>query len=164
MSGPWLRSFSLITLFLFAQLTGCISADSSDEVTSEDEGEFLDVVEEPCDLESEYQTQILTNIFVNGYERSFLLTTPSSQPGQQLPLIIAFHAEGESGEDFPQQQEFDSLAEQQKFIIVYAISEADRTDAEGDWFLNSAATSRDDNDFALQIVEQLSDVYCVDQA
>lgn len=163
MSGSWLRSFSLISIFFLAQLAGCISDDSSNVTTSGYEGEFLDVVEEPCDLESEYQTQILTNIFVNGYERSFLLTTPSSQSGELLPIIIAFHAGGESGEDFPQQQEFDSLAEQEKFIIVYANSEADRTEAEGDWFLNSAATSRDDNDFALQIVEQLSDVYCVEQ-
>ena len=54
MNGSWLRSFSLISIFFLAQLAGCISDDSSNVTTSGYEGEFLDVVDEPCDLDSEY--------------------------------------------------------------------------------------------------------------
>ena len=57
----------------------------------------------------------------------------------------------------------DQLGEQEKFIMVYAIAEEDRTAAEGEWYLNTAATSRDDNDFSETIVDELSKAYCIDE-
>ena len=59
----------------------------------------------------------------------------------KLALIIAFHGGGGAEEDFQQQSEFDQLGEQEKFIMAYAIAEDGRTSAEGEWFLNTAATS-----------------------
>ena len=50
------------------------------------------------------------------------------------------------------QQDFDALAEQEKFIMAYVIAE----EVEGT--VNSAATSRDDNDFF-----ELSKSYCIDE-
>ena len=78
----------------------------------------------------------------HGVDRYFRLTVPSSEAGTMLPIVLAFHGGGGAEEDFPQQDEFDALAEQEKFIMAYVIAEADRTAEEGEWFLNSAATSR----------------------
>ena len=77
--------------------------------------------------------------------------------------MIAFHGGTDSQEDFAQQEQFDQLGEQEKFIMAYAIAEQDRTAAEGEWFLNTAATSKEDNNFTEAIVEELSGSYCLDQ-
>ena len=47
--------------------------------------------------------------------------------------------------------------------MAYAIADQERTAAEGEWYLNTAATSRDDNNFSEAIVDELSAAYCVDQ-
>ena len=47
--------------------------------------------------------------------------------------------------------------------MAYAIAEQDRTAAEGEWFLNTAATSKEDNNFAEAIVDELSESYCINQ-
>ena len=88
---------------------------------------------------------------------------PESTPGTALPIVIAFHGGDDDGGDFQQQAEFDQLAEDEKFIMAYAIAEDDRTAAEGEWFLNTAATSREDNDFAEAIVDELALAYCIDE-
>ena len=102
-------------------------------------------------------------ITVNNEERLFRLSAPNSEAGTKLALILAFHGGGGSEEDFQQQSEFDQLGEQEKFIMAYAIAEDDRTAAEGEWFLNTAATSTEDNDYAEAIVDELSNVYCIDE-
>ena len=127
------------------------------------EAEELVEVANPCSLPSEPIIQSMTVVSVNGVDRLFRLTVPSADPGVKLALIIAFHGGGGAEEDFPQQEEFDELAEQEKFIMAYAIAEDGRTESEGEWYLNSAATSRDDNNFAETIVDELSKSYCVDQ-
>ena len=40
--------------------------------------------------------------------------------------------------------------------MAYAIAEDGRTSAEGEWYLNTAATSREDNDFTEAIIDELS--------
>ena len=150
-----LMVFILITL----PLSGCTDPSSED---TELQGESLVELENPCLQPSEPITQSITSIFVDGEERLFRLSVPSSDAGTELALIIAFHGGGGAEEDFEQQNQFDQLGEQEKFIMAYAIAEDDRTPAEGDWFLNSAATSRDDNDFSESIIEELSKAYCID--
>ena len=99
----------------------------------------------------------------HGVDRYFRLTVPSSEIGTKLPIVLAFHGGGGAEENFPQQDEFDALAEQEKFIMAYVISEEGRTESEGEWFLNSAATSRDDNIFSEAIIDELSKSYCIDE-
>ena len=149
--------FSLLSV----SLSGCI--ESSDDGDNEPRGDTLVEVQNPCMLSTESETQSMISIFVNGDERLFRLSVPSSDAGTKLPLIIAFHGGGGAEEDFQQQNQFDQLGEEEKFIMVYAIAESDRTPSEGEWFLNSAATSRDDNYFSEAIVDELSEVYCIDQ-
>ena len=154
----------MITAIVFSSLmllSGCISSSTDED--SMLEGETLVELDNPCFVMSESLTQSLTSIEVNGVERLFRLSAPSSDAGTKLPIVIAFHGGGGAGEDFQQQTEFDQLGEQEKFIMAYAIAESDRTASEGEWFLNSAATSRDDNDFAEAIVDELSKAYCVDE-
>ena len=75
----------------------------------------------------------------HGVDRYF--RNSSIQKSEKLPIVLAFHGGGGAEEDFPQQNEFDALAEQEKFIMAYVISEDGRTESEGEWFLSSAATS-----------------------
>ena len=141
-------------------MAGCITTESAEPqlVLEEDE-----TTAEVCSLPSESVTQTTMSITVNGVERVFRLSVPSSDAGTELALIIAFHGGGGAEEDFQQQDEFDQLGEQEKFIMAYAIAEDGRTSAEGEWFLNTAATSRADNDYAEAIVDVLASEYCIDQ-
>ena len=153
---PILLAFVVLSI----PLSGCAEPITEKEQI---DAEVLVQVEDPCSLPSEPITQSMTIISVNGVDRLFRLTVPSSDSGVKLALVIAFHGGGMADEDFNQQDEFDQLAEQEKFIMAYAIAEDGRTESEGEWYLNTAATSRDDNDFALTIVNELSKSYCVDQ-
>ena len=153
------RSILIIFLFASSTISGCLGGGeeaSGDMVV-------LPILEDPCLIPSSLMTQSLTSIEVNGVEREFRLSAPSSEPGTRLPLVIAFHGGTDSQEDFAQQEQFDQLGEQEKFIMAYAIAEQDRTAAEGEWFLNTAATSEEDNNFAEAIVDELSGSYCIDQ-
>ena len=155
------RALLLFFLMLTLPLAGCITTESSaPEIL--DEGN--DILSDSCSLPSQPITQSTMSIMVNGQEREFRLSVPSSDAGTKLALIIAFHGGGGSGEDFQQQSEFEQLGEQEKFIMAYAIAEDDRTAAEGEWYLNTSATSRDDNDFTEAIVDNLSSQYCIDQS
>ena len=152
----------ILTLFvlLMMPLTGCVGSSVVSSISDE---EILDEFEDPCLLPSQNISQSMTSISVNGIERMFRLSVPNSDAGTKLALIIAFHGGGGSDEDFQQQDQFDQLGEQQKFIIAYAIAESNRTAAQGDWYLNTAATSRDDNHFSEAIVDELSNTYCIDE-
>ena len=152
--------FVILTLFSVS-LSGCIG--SSEEDMIESQGETLIDVQNPCLIPTESETQSVISLFVNGDERLFRLSVPNTDAGTKLPVIIAFHGGGDADEDFQQQDEFDQLGEEEKFIMAYAIAESDRNPSEGEWFLNTAATSRDDNHFSEAIIDELSKVYCVDQ-
>ena len=153
------RSILIIFLFASSTISGCLGGEEE----ASDDMVVLPILEDPCLIPSSPTTQSLTSIEVNGVEREFRLSAPSSEPGTRLPLVIAFHGGTDSQEDFAQQEQFDQLGEQEKFIMAYAIAEQDRTAAEGEWFLNTAATSEEDNNFAEAIVDKLSESYCIDQ-
>ena len=153
------RSILIIFLFASSTISGCLGGEEE----ASDDMVVLPILEDPCLIPSSLMTQSLTSIEVNGVEREFRLSAPSSEPGTRLPLVIAFHGGTDSQEDFAQQEQFDQLGEQEKFVMAYAIAEQDRTAAEGEWFLNTAATSEEDNNFAEAIVDELSGSYCIDQ-
>ena len=153
------RSILIIFLFASSTISGCLGGEEE----ASDDMVVLPILEDPCLIPSSLMTQSLTSIEVNGVEREFRLSAPSSEPGTSLPLVIAFHGGTDSQEDFAQQEQFDQLGEQEKFVMAYAIAEQDRTAAEGEWFLNTAATSKEDNNFSEAIVDELSESYCIDQ-
>ena len=150
----------MLCLLISMSLAGCLTTEiSSTEIILGESEQST----EPCLVPSQSITQTTVLILVNDGMREFRLSVPSSEPGTKLPLIIAFHGGGGAEEDFQQQDEFDQLGEQEKFIMVYAVAEDGRTSAEGEWFLNTAATSFEDNDFTEAIVDNLSSQYCIDQ-
>ena len=155
------KAILMMCLLLTLPLSGCTGQTSTNTQTLQ--GETLVEVQNPCMNPSASVSQSLISILVNGDERVFRLTAPDSEAGTKLPVVLAFHGGGDAEEDFPQQNQFDQLAEQEDFIIAYVVADSDRTPAEGDWFLNTAATSEDDNDFSEAIVDELSQTYCVDQ-
>ena len=150
---------SIIFLIASSSISGCLGRLGEDS----NELEFIPIEDDPCMSPSDSISQSMNSIEVNGVERFFRLSVPSSQPGTSLPLVIAFHGGTDSQEDFAQQTEFDQLGEQEKFVMAYAIADQNRTAAEGEWYLNTAATSRDDNNFAEAIVDELSKSICIDQ-
>ena len=154
------RALLLCCLMATLPLTGCLTTEISSTETILVENEQST---NPCLTASQSATQVTALILVNDEMREFRMSVPSSEAGTKLPLIIAFHGGGGAEEDFQQQDEFDQLGEQEKFIMVYAIAEDGRTSAEGEWFLNTAATSYEDNDFAEAIVDNLTSQYCIDQ-
>ena len=153
--------YRILIAFLIttSSISGCLGVmeERSDKIDD------LPILEDPCMIPSVQVTQSLYSIEVNGVDREFRLSVPSSDSGTSLPLIIAFHGGTDSQEDFAQQAQFDQLGEQEKFVMAYAIAEQDRTAAEGEWFLNTDATSKEDNNFSKAIVEELSESYCINQ-
>ena len=147
-------------LLVLGTTNGCLGDSSSDQGSA---SELNPSLGDPCLSPSLSVLQEETTIFVQGQERTFRLSVPSSDAGTELALIIVFHGGTDSQEDFAQQEQFDQLGEQEKFIMAYAIADQERTAAEGEWYLNTAATSRDDNNFSEAIVDELSAAYCVDQ-
>lgn len=161
MAGRSRSHFAVVLMVLMMSLgSGCLGEAPSASTATD--AESLEALANPCTLPSDEQTQVMTTITVNGIERFFRLTVPPSDEGTKLPIVLAFHGGGGAEEDFQQQNEFDQLAYQEQFIMAYAIAEEDRTAAEGEWFLNTAATSREDNDFAQSVVAELSSAYCID--
>ena len=154
------RVWLMLCLLMSMSLAGCLTTEiSSTEIIVGESEQSTD----PCLVPSQPITQTTVLILVNDGMREFRLSVPSSEAGTKLPLIIAFHGGGGAEEDFQQQDEFDQLGEQEKFIMVYAVAEDGRSSAEGEWFLNTAATSFEDNDFTEAIVDNLSSQYCLDQ-
>ena len=154
------RVWLMLCLLMSMSLAGCLTTEiSSTEIILGESEQSTD----PCLVPSQPITQTTVVILVNDGMREFRLSVPSSEAGTKLPLIIAFHGGGGAEEDFQQQDEFDQLGEQEKFIMVYAVAEDGRSSAEGEWFLNTAATSFEDNDFTEAIVDNLSSQYCLDQ-
>jgi len=154
------RVWLLLCLLMSMSLAGCLTTEiSSTEIILGESEQSTD----PCLVPSQPITQTTVLILVNDGMREFRLSVPSSEAGTKLPLIIAFHGGGGAEEDFQQQDEFDQLGEQEKFIMVYAVAEDGRSSAEGEWFLNTGATSFEDNDFTEAIVDNLSSQYCLDQ-
>ena len=151
----------MVILAVVVPLSGCTEPANSNNTALT--GEKLVEIENPCMVPTNSSSQSMISLMVDDVERFFRLSVPSSEAGTKLSLIIAYHGGGDAEEDFSQQDEFDQLGEQEKFIIAYAIAESDRTPSEGDWFLNTAATSEDDNHFTEAIVDELSKVYCVDE-
>ena len=153
-------SFAILIL-LTIPLAGCTQTPVERQ---EIESETLVEVNNPCSLPSAAVQQSTISIDVDGTERFFRLTTPQTDAGARLPLLLAVHGgDGDEGE-FPQQDQFDALAGLEDFIVAYPIADSERNVAEGEWYLNSAATSREDNDFSEAIVDELSKVYCIDDS
>ena len=101
------------------------------------------------------------SITVNGVTRTFRLHAPSNPGSTPMPMVIAINGGGMRAEQFPQEADFAQLAEREGFLFVVPLSEL-LPDNEGEWQLNTTASSRQDIDFLEALIDELSSRYSVD--
>ena len=84
-------------LLVLGTTNGCLGDSSSDQGSA---SELNPSLGDPCLSPSLSVLQEETTIFVQGQERTFRLSVPSSDAGTELALIIVFHGGTDSQEDF----------------------------------------------------------------
>ena len=115
-------------------------------------------IQNPCIMPTESRHKSIS-IYVD-VERVFQLSVPNSRLERNY-RSLSYH--GGDGQGKISNNKISLISQEKRSSSWRMRLESDRTAAEGEWFLNTAATSRDDNDFTEAIVDELSKVYCVDQ-
>ena len=75
-------------LLLLSPTSGCLGGSTSDDGSA---SALYPSLEDPCLSPSLPLSQEETTILVEGVERTFRLSVPSSDAGTGLALVIAFH-------------------------------------------------------------------------
>ena len=105
----------------------------------------------------------LEELQVGDLLRRYRLSLPATEAGTQLPILFAFQG-GDGGDSpFPQQERFNALVDEERFIMVSPIA-ALIPPNEGAWQLNTREGYTQDVDFIAAIIDGLSARYCVDPA
>ena len=91
----------LVFLMLTMSFAGCLGDQN---ISSAQPVEDLQVQDNPCSKPTTSDTQSVYSLTVNGEEREFRLSIPSSDAGTKLALIVAYHGGGGAEEDFEQQR------------------------------------------------------------
>jgi polyhydroxybutyrate depolymerase len=66
------------------------------------------------------QADLAGKLMDQGQQRTYYLHTPPSyQPGNAMPLVLAFHGSGDQGKDMAAHSGLSQLADQEGFIVVY---------------------------------------------
>jgi polyhydroxybutyrate depolymerase len=99
---------------------------------------------------------------VDGADREYNLYIPSTQPVGAMPLLVAVHGGSGRSEPYPQQNQFQELAETEGFIIAYPLSEL-LSGNEGEWQLNTDTQSSQDIRFVEAIIDQVSSRFTIDE-
>jgi polyhydroxybutyrate depolymerase len=107
----------------------------------------------------------LNHLTVNGADRTYTLYIPSRYDGTEaVPLVIVLHPFASSGKAVQALMGFDTLAEQDGFIVVYPDS------ADYDWNDGSYPSSYapamqpgDDVAFIAALIDHLAEAYTIDQ-
>ena len=92
---------------------------------------------------------------VNGLHRKALLHVPSSNAGTPLPLIVAYHGFGGSGEEFEEDTGLSKLADKEGFAVVYPSSDGDQ------WAISGGER---DVVFTSALLDQVESMACIDPA
>lgn len=114
-----------------------------------------------CNLSGVRQHLPAATVDVNGLSRTYHIFVPANPPEGAMPLLIAAHGGGGAGTVFPQQREFEALAEAQGIII--ALPQANRFPGnEGDWLLNTGPDRMEDIHFINALIEDVAANHTVD--
>jgi poly(3-hydroxybutyrate) depolymerase len=179
------RTLLMMSLFL-CYLIACDSnhnstssadtADSSDPSTNTSETDTADTgdssntstsaSENNSDANNQESTQGLeqngrVQLDVNGQSREYKLYIPSTQSETDQPLLIVVHGGGGRDYPFPQQNRFQQLAEQEGFVIAYALSEL-QPGNEGEWQLNTDNQSLHDINYIEAIMDDVAQRTSID--
>jgi polyhydroxybutyrate depolymerase len=113
-----------------------------------------------CSSDQELPSSSLT---VSDLERSYNLFVPTNVPSTPMPLILAFHGGGGSGEPFPQQEQFEALAEAQGFVMAFPQGYL-LSGNEGEWQLNTRPDARHDIDFVAAVIDDIASTHSIDSS
>ena len=98
---------------------------------------------------------------VNGVSREYRLFVPAAPPEGAMPLLFAVHGGSGRLDPYPQQVQFEELAEEQGVVVVYPLSEL-LPGNEGEWQLNTRSDSRQDLDFIEALIDEVSAQHAID--
>lgn len=91
-------------------------------------------------------------LVVNGLERSYLAYVPSTYDGAQpVPLLLVFHGFGSSPENIMTMANFNPLAQEEQFIVLYPRASEQPTT----WYNGTGVFRPFDDDRDLQFVDAL---------
>jgi polyhydroxybutyrate depolymerase len=104
-----------------------------------------------------------TDIVVNGVAREYHLFVPTHPPDAPMSLVLALIGGDAGSWVFPQQSEFEELAEKEGIIFAFPVGKLVPPN-EGAWQLNTAARSRQDIDYVEAVIDDISARHPVDPA
>ena len=92
---------------------------------------------------------------VDGVAREYRLFVPAAPPEGTMSLLVAVHGGSGRADNYPQESQFEQLAEDEGLIIAYPLSEL-LPGNEGEWQLNTGSESRQDLDFIEAMIDDIS--------
>ena len=102
-------------------------------------------------------------INVDGVDRTYNLFVPANPPTAPMALLVAFHGGGGSGEMFPQQERFETLAEAEGVILAFPQGYL-MPGNEGEWQLNTRPDAQHDVNFIGRMIDEIASRHSVDPA
>ena len=152
----------LITALLSTLGTAC-GTDSVDPAGNTSTSDSQSTSDQDISIVDDTPQNGVVEIDVNGLAREYRLYVPTNRPEGPMPLLVAVHGADGRYEEFPQQARFSQLAEAEGFVIAYPLAEL-QPGQEGEWLLNTAATSTMDIQFIAALVEDVSNRHSIDAA
>ena len=116
-------------IFLALPFAGCLEEEVAEK--KKIDAEELIEVENPCSMPSEPIMQSMTTIQAHGVDRYFGLTQSQAQKWDRIADRLGLHGGGGAEEDFPQQDEFDALAEEEVHYGLRHCRRRSRTESRG---------------------------------
>lgn len=102
------------------------------------------------------KSQLLQSINHNGVNRVYFYYTPSNySPNQQLPLLVVLHGLTQTGGGVMDITNFNAIAEQEKFIVVYPSGLNNAWNAN----MNVSVSSADDKGFLESLIAHFEQNY-----
>ena len=104
---------------------------------------------------SDPQTLPKYTLKVDSLERQYNLFVPQEAPSTAMPLVVFFHGGGMAGEMFPQQAQFEALAEYESALLAFPQGLRVGNN-EGEWQLNTRPDAQHDIEFVIAMIEDIA--------
>ena len=117
-------------------------------------------------LPTEEESDFVVDLMVDGLERSYLLHIPPGLDDQQpLPVVFAFHGYNVNPKGMQTSSQFDEVADQEKFIVVYPFGVVFSWNSGSEYkphYGSALADNVDDVGFTKQILSDLESRATID--
>ena len=104
-----------------------------------------------------------TTLNVNGVEREYHYYVPENPPEGPLGLLVMLNGGGVGAWPFPQQRDYEALAEKEGFALAIPIGKT-FGDNEGAWQLNTREGEMQDIEMTLAIIEDMDNRAGIDDS